>query len=34
MTEIQFYLCSFMIATWSFIFGFIIGEAHGENNNK
>lgn len=34
MTEIQFYLSIFLIATWFFIFGFVIGKGHGENNNK
>lgn len=34
MTEIQFYFCVFLIATWSFIIGFAIGEAHKESNKK
>ncbi len=34
MTEIQFYFSIFLIAAWFFIFGFAIGEGHGENNNK
>lgn len=34
MTEIQFTFVFFLIAFWSFIIGFAIGEGHGESNNK
>lgn len=34
ITEIQFYLSIFLIATWFFVFGFAIGEGHRESNSN